>query len=81
VISNNLNPVWKEEFAFNNVAADARISLQCWDQDLGFSDDAMGVWISLPIGELCRERGVGVNVVAQLVEVKHGKIHLQVTWG
>jgi hypothetical protein len=32
VIANNLDPVWNEELAFNNVAPDATISLQCWDQ-------------------------------------------------
>jgi calcium/calmodulin-dependent protein kinase I len=82
VIANNLNPVWDEELAFNNISADAHLSLTCWDQDLGFSDDPLGVWTSdKPISELCAERGVPVEVAAVLTEVSHGIIHFTVTWG
>jgi Ca2+-dependent lipid-binding protein len=82
VISNNVNPVWDEELAFNNVAGDARITLACWDQDLGVSDDPMGVWnADKTVAELCPERGVGVEIAAVLTEVSHGTIHMTLTWG
>jgi calcium/calmodulin-dependent protein kinase I len=82
VISNNVNPVWNEELAFNNIAGDARISLACWDQDLGVSDDPMGVWnADKTVAELCPERGVAVEIAAVLTEVSHGTIHITLTWG
>ena len=82
VISNNVNPVWNEELAFNNIAGDARISLACWDQDLGVSDDPMGVWTAdKTVAELCAERGVGVEIAATLADVSRGIIHMTITWG
>lgn len=75
------NPQWNEELAFNNVAADATISLECWDQDLGVSDDEMGVWVSPPISQLCATQGAPVDVSATLLDVKHGVIHMTITWG
>ena len=79
-----------------------------WPQDLGFEDDAMGVWVSDPISQLCADRsplatlsalasrgrglmarwvgrcstgGAEMPVVAELREVKHGKIHMTVKYG
>lgn len=82
VISNNLNPVWNEELAFNNISGGAKVSLACWDQDLGSKDDPMGQWIAdKTIAELCPERGTPVEVAASLVDVSHGIIHITLTWG
>ena len=76
------SPPYSLLLAFNNISADAHLSLTCWDQDLGFSDDPLGVWTSdKPISELCAERGVPVEVAAVLTEVSHGIIHFTVTWG